>query len=107
VHKGTWWGPASGDFLAEAADLLDQVGHTALAWEYLARVKAEPKDAGHRVALAEAALEARHGGPARAEERLAGLAQQRVDRREYWRVTVYQMVGCLPPSSRPKLAASL
>jgi len=88
VHKDTWWGPASGDFLAEAADLLDRVGHTALAWEYLARVKGEPKDAGHLVALAEAALEARHGDPARAEERLAGLAQQRVDRREYWRVTL-------------------
>ncbi|HMK98246.1 MAG TPA: hypothetical protein VK425_11915, partial [Acidimicrobiales bacterium] len=63
AHKDTWWEPASGDFLAEAADLLDRVGHVALAREYLARVKAEPKDAGHLVALSEAAMEARHGDP--------------------------------------------
>ncbi len=88
LHRDTWWGPASGDFLADAADLLDRVGHTALAWEYLARVKAEPKDAGHLVALAEAALEARHGDPVLAEERLLSAAQGRIDPREYWRVTL-------------------
>jgi DNA-binding SARP family transcriptional activator/ATP/maltotriose-dependent transcriptional regulator MalT len=86
LHKGTWWAPASGDFLAEAADLLDRVGHTSLALEYLARVKAEPKDAGHLVALAEAAIEARHGDPVLAEARLVEAAQQRIDPREYWRV---------------------
>ncbi len=44
---GTAWLPiGSGEFLADAADLLDRVGYTALAHEYLARVKAEPKDAG-------------------------------------------------------------
>ncbi|MGP8209220.1 MAG: BTAD domain-containing putative transcriptional regulator, partial [Acidimicrobiales bacterium] len=88
LHKDTWWVPASGDFLADAADLLDRVGHTALAWEYLARVKAEPKDAGHLVALAELALEARHGDPARAEELLREPALRRVDPREYWRVSL-------------------
>ena len=50
-------GPGSGDFLAEAADLLDRVGHVALAREYLDRVAAEPKDAAHLVALAAAAIE--------------------------------------------------
>ncbi|MGO9661498.1 MAG: AfsR/SARP family transcriptional regulator, partial [Acidimicrobiales bacterium] len=88
LHKDTWWGPGSGDFLADAADLLDRVGHTALAWEYLARVKAEPKDAGHLVALAEAALEARHGDPVLADERLLAAARGRIDPREYWRVTL-------------------
>ena len=88
LHKDTWWGPSSGDFLADAADLLDRVGHTALAWEYLARVKAEPKDAGHLVALTEAALEARHGDPVLAEQRLLAAAQGRIDPREYWRVTL-------------------
>jgi DNA-binding SARP family transcriptional activator len=88
LHKGTWWGPASGDFLADAADLLDRVGHTALAWEYLARVKAEPKDAGHLVAMAEAALEARHGDPTLAEQGLRAPALQRIDPREYWRVSL-------------------
>jgi DNA-binding SARP family transcriptional activator/tetratricopeptide (TPR) repeat protein len=88
LHKDTWWGPSSGDFLADAADLLDRVGHTALAWEYLARVKADPKDAGHLIALSEAALEARHGDPVVAEERLLAAAQGRTDPREYWRVTL-------------------
>ena len=97
VHKGTWWVPASGDFLAESADLLDRVGHTALAWQYLARVKAEPKDAGHLVALAEAALEARHGDPVLAEERLAEASGQPIDPREYWRVTLLRAYAALPP----------
>jgi DNA-binding SARP family transcriptional activator/ATP/maltotriose-dependent transcriptional regulator MalT len=88
LHRGTWWGPASGDFLADAADLLDRVGHTALAWEYLARVKAEPKDAGHLVAMAEAALEARHGDPVVAEERLKARDLRRIEPREYWRVSL-------------------
>jgi ATP/maltotriose-dependent transcriptional regulator MalT/DNA-binding SARP family transcriptional activator len=88
LHRGTWWGPASGDFLADAADLLDRVGHTALAWEYLARVKAEPKDAGHLVAMAEAALEARHGDPVMAEERLNAPDLRRIEPREYWRVSL-------------------
>jgi DNA-binding SARP family transcriptional activator/ATP/maltotriose-dependent transcriptional regulator MalT len=86
LHNHVWWDLGSGEFLAEAADLADRVGHTDLAWEYLARAKAEPKDAGHLVALAEAVLEARHGDPVLAEERLLGLASQRVDPRERWRV---------------------
>lgn len=90
LHKGSWWQPASGDFLADAADLLDRVGETALAREYLDRAKAEPKDAGHLVALAEAALEARHGDPFRAEQLLSAAARQRIDRREYWRLTLFQ-----------------
>ena len=59
-------GPGSGDFLAEAADLLDRVGHLALAREYLDRVAAEPKDAAHLVAMSAAAIESRHGDPVRA-----------------------------------------
>jgi DNA-binding SARP family transcriptional activator len=94
-HKGAWWGPGSGDFLAEAADLLDRVGHVGLAREYLERVKAEPKDAAHLVALAEAALEARHGDPRRAEELLLGLAHRRIDPREYWRVTLLRGFAAL------------
>ncbi|HTX01697.1 MAG TPA: hypothetical protein VMD59_23140, partial [Acidimicrobiales bacterium] len=87
-HRDTWWGPASGDFLAEAADLVDRVGHVALAREYLARVQAEPKDAGHLVALAEGALEARHGDPGAAEEHLLAASRRRIDPREQWRVTL-------------------
>ena len=88
ANKKIWWDLGSGEFLSEAADLLDRVGHTALALEYLARVTAEPKDAGHLVALTGAVLEARHGDPGLAEERLLSLAHQRVDPREHWRVTL-------------------
>ena len=86
---GTAWLPiGSGEFLSDAADLLDRVGYVALAQEYLARVKAEPKDAGHLVALVDAVLEARHGDPDLAEEGLLALNHQRVDPREQWRVTL-------------------
>jgi DNA-binding SARP family transcriptional activator len=88
-HKAGWWGPASGDFLAESADLLDRVGYTALAWEYLERVRAEPKDAGYKVALAEAAIEARHGDPLLAELRVREAQSTRIDQREFWRLTLF------------------
>ncbi len=87
-HKGGWWGPGSGDFLAEAADLLDRVGYVALAREYLERVQGEPKDAGHLVALSAAVLEARHGDPERAQSLLAAASATRIDPREHWRVTL-------------------
>ena len=88
LHGKTWLELGSGEFLADAADLLDRVGHATLAHEYLARVKAEPKDAGHLVALADAVVEARHGDPEVAEERLLAVAQQRLDQREQWRVSL-------------------
>jgi hypothetical protein len=43
LHRAGWWSSGSGDFLAEAADLLDLVGHFALAREYLERVTCEPR----------------------------------------------------------------
>ena len=85
LHGKTWLELGSGEFLSDAADLLDRVGHTALAHEYLARVKAEPKDAGHLVALADAVVEARHGDPEVAEARLLAVVEQRLDPREQWR----------------------
>ncbi|HEV8064795.1 MAG TPA: BTAD domain-containing putative transcriptional regulator, partial [Acidimicrobiales bacterium] len=94
-YKGGWWLPGSGDFLAEAADYLDRVGYTALAWQYLARVKAEPKDAGYKIALAEAAIEARHGDPVAAEERIAEAANSRIDLREYWRLSLFRAFAAL------------
>lgn len=62
------------------------MGQTELAWEYLARAKAEPKDAGTQVALAAAVLEARHGDPALAEEALLAAAQLPIAVPEQWRV---------------------
>jgi DNA-binding SARP family transcriptional activator len=88
-HKGGWWAPGSGDFLAEAADCLDRVGLTAQAWEYLERVKADPKDAGYKIAMAEAALESRHGDPLVAEARVHEAAATRIDQRDIWRLTLF------------------
>lgn len=83
-----WWELGSAEFLADAADALDRVGQRALAEECLTRANEDRKDAGYLVDLAEAALEARSGDPAAAEDRLLGLADGRVDRRERWRVTL-------------------
>jgi DNA-binding SARP family transcriptional activator/ATP/maltotriose-dependent transcriptional regulator MalT len=88
LNGKTWLELGSGEFLSDAADLLDRVGHTVLAHEYLARVKAEPKDAAHMVTLADAVLEARHGDPEVAEERLVAVAAHRLDPREQWRVSL-------------------
>ncbi|HXW80992.1 MAG TPA: BTAD domain-containing putative transcriptional regulator, partial [Acidimicrobiales bacterium] len=88
LHGKTWLELGSGEFLSDAADLLDRVGHTALAHEYLARVKTEPKDAPHLVALADAVVEARHGDPEVAEARLLAVSQQRLDPREQWRASL-------------------
>lgn len=83
-----WWPLESAECLTEAADALGRVGYRALASEHLARAREDPKDAGHLVALAEAILEARHGDPLVAEERLLGLESGRVDERERWRITL-------------------
>lgn len=83
-----WWAQASASFLAGAADWLDRVGHSALAWEYLGRAKEDPKNASQLVAMSEAALEARHGDPGLAEERLVAVVGQAIDRRELWRVSL-------------------
>ena len=85
-----WWHLLSAEFLAESADLVDRVGHHDLALQYLARAEAEPKDAGHLVALSDAVIEARHGDPARATLKLRALTAGRMEEREQWRVTLLQ-----------------
>lgn len=88
-HPGEWFEPMSGDFLADAAESLDRVGETTMAWEYLARALADPKDGEPVIAMAEAALLARHGDPAQAQARLAAVFTHRVDPRERWRTTLF------------------
>lgn len=92
-HKGAWWVPASADFLSEAADALDRVGHTSLAWQYLARAKADPKDAVHKIELSEAALQARHGDPVRAEELLSEVEEGPLEPRERWRAILLRALA--------------
>jgi DNA-binding SARP family transcriptional activator len=87
-NAGVWWELDSAAFLAEAAEALARVGQRALAQEYLGRASEDRKDAGYLVNLAAAAIEARSGDPAAAEERLVALADGRADRRELWRVTL-------------------
>lgn len=87
-HNRGWWALGSAEFLADAADLADRVGYSTLALEYLARAQHDPKDAAHRVRLAEAVLLARHGDPALAEERLCRLDTPGLELREAWRVTL-------------------
>ncbi len=88
-HTGEWLEPMSGDFFADAADLLDRVGETTLAWDYLERAQRDPKDGEAVIAMAEAALLARHGDPERAQRCLETVFSHRVDPRERWRVSLF------------------
>jgi DNA-binding SARP family transcriptional activator len=88
AHKGIWWERAGAEFLAEAADCLDRVGHSVLAVEYLHRAQADPQDAEPVIAMAEAAMAARHGDPRLAEEKLLAAPGHHVAPREYWRITL-------------------
>ena len=88
AHKGDWWEQASAEFLAQSADCLDRVGYTSLAVDYLGRAQEDPQDGEPVIAMAEAALLARHGDPDLAEQRLLAAPGHRVDLREYWRITL-------------------
>jgi LuxR family transcriptional regulator, maltose regulon positive regulatory protein len=88
ANRSDWWAYDGAEFLAEAADCVDRVGYTALAWEYLERAQADPQDAGGLIAMAECALLARHGDPALAGERLAVVHRHGIYPRERWRVTL-------------------
>ncbi|HTW06420.1 MAG TPA: BTAD domain-containing putative transcriptional regulator [Acidimicrobiales bacterium] len=101
-----WWSQASATFLADAAECLSRVGHTELAWEYLARARSEPKDAGPEVALAGAVLEARHGDPVIAEEVLVAAAEQPIAAREQWRVTLLRAYAAYRRGA-PEVAGAL
>jgi ATP/maltotriose-dependent transcriptional regulator MalT len=87
---GDWWAPLGMEFMAEAADCLDRVGHTAAAWRYLERTRAEGEQprAEPLAAMAEGALLARHGDPVLAEERLVVAHRHGIAPRERWRVTM-------------------
>ena len=88
ASRSDWWTYDGAEFLAEAADCLDRVGHTASAWECLERARTDPQDAGRLIAMSECALLARHGDAVLAEERLAVVHKQGIYPRERWRVTL-------------------
>jgi DNA-binding SARP family transcriptional activator/ATP/maltotriose-dependent transcriptional regulator MalT len=95
AHRDEWWRFAGSTFMASAADNLDRVGYTTLAFEYLQRAQSDPGDAGPLVDLAECAILARHGDPVVAEERLSGLVEKGLEVREYWRVTLFRAYAAL------------
>lgn len=95
ANRADWWQASGADFLADAADCLDRVGHTALAWEYLERANAEVGDAEAFIAMAECALLARHGDPAVAEDRLVVVHRHGLVKREHWRVTLLRAFAAL------------
>lgn len=100
-----WWKLLSDEILAESADLLDRVGHQDLALQYLAQAKANPADAGHVVALSEAVIEARHGDPVIAEDKLTSLENGRLDERERWRVTLLRAFAAYRRGANDQAAA--
>jgi DNA-binding SARP family transcriptional activator len=95
ANRADWWEHGRFDFFADAAESLDRVGHTALAWEYLERAQADPGDAERLIAMAECALLARHGDAALAEERLLAVYDHGIVPREFWRVTLLRAYAAL------------
>ena len=95
AHRADWWEHGRFDFLADAADCLGRVGHTALAWEYLERAQADPGDAQRMIAMTECALLARYGDPELAEERLCAVYDRGIVPREFWRVTLLRANAAL------------
>ena len=87
-NRHDWWSAAGTDFLCEAADCLDRVGQVAIASDYLRQARSNPQSFGRQIAMAEAALLARHGDPELAEQKLAVVHQHGIYPRELWRVTL-------------------
>jgi ATP/maltotriose-dependent transcriptional regulator MalT len=96
-YRDDWFDHATGvDFLADAADLLDRVGETELALEYLERARARREEAPLAVAVAEGAVLARSGDPAEAGRELQRVeAMPRLEPRELWRCTLLRAYAAL------------
>lgn len=88
ANRADWWAATGSEFLAEAADCLDRVGHISLAWERLRRAEADPQSYERTIAMSECALLARHGDPGLAEDRLMAVNSYGIFPRERWRVTL-------------------
>jgi DNA-binding SARP family transcriptional activator len=75
ANRGDWFDQRMGaQFLADAAELCARVGDDTAARNYLRRARAHPCAVEELCALAEAAIEVRHGDPERALELLAAAA---------------------------------
>lgn len=85
--RSDWFDGCGGEFLADAADCLDRVGHTDLALRYLERARTHSDHEDFEVARAEMAILARSGDPEEAERRLlAFAASPQCEPFEQWRI---------------------
>ena len=93
VHRADWFEqPAGTEFLAEAADLLDRVGESDAASQYLKRARERETGSPSGLGIAEAAILARSGDPATARVALVAVrALPGTQRRETWRLTLLEV----------------
>ena len=92
--RSDWFDGCGGEFLADAADALDRVGHTDLARRYLERARVHSDHEGFEVARAEMAILARSGDPEEAEQRLlAFAASPQCEPFEQWRILLLRAVA--------------
>jgi DNA-binding SARP family transcriptional activator/ATP/maltotriose-dependent transcriptional regulator MalT len=92
--RSDWFDGCGGEFLADAADALDRVGHPDLALQYLERARAQSDHEDFEVDRAEAAILARSGDPEAAERALLALsASPWCEPFEQWRVLLLRAVA--------------
>ncbi|MHB1836354.1 MAG: AfsR/SARP family transcriptional regulator, partial [Solirubrobacteraceae bacterium] len=96
-RRDDWFAHSTGVvFLADAADLLDRVGETELALEYLARAQERRQESPLVVAVAEAAVLARSGDADEAERVFEQIERlPRLERRERWRMALLRAYASL------------
>ncbi len=94
-QEGDWFAHVTGaEFLGAAAEALARVGELDRARDYLASAVERLDEAPLRVGLAQLALEARAGDPARAMEMaVAAEAMPRVEPHERWRPVLFHALA--------------
>ncbi len=92
--RSDWFDGCGGQFLADAADLLDRVGYHDLALRYLDRAREQSEHEDFEVDRAAAAICARSGDPQEAEHRLIALSRSPwCEPIERWRVQLLRAVA--------------
>jgi DNA-binding SARP family transcriptional activator len=92
--RSDWFDGCGGEFLADAADFLDRVGHRDLALQYLDRAVLQSEHEDFEVERATAYIMARSGDPEEAERRLLALAASPwCEPVERWRVQLLRALA--------------
>jgi ATP/maltotriose-dependent transcriptional regulator MalT/DNA-binding SARP family transcriptional activator len=97
THRADWFQHCTGaEFLADAADLCDRVGRSALARSYAERALERRADSPAAIDRSLAAIAARTGDPFNAERALtAATTLYRLEPRERWRITLLRAFAAL------------